>query len=278
MTMVSRRDALGWLGGAALGGLLAGVGAVAALPGEGLAAKKGLKEKAPAAPAPAWIPHRLDVAECAPLAYAGYWKDGLGCCYGVFESVIGSMGRKHGAPYSQFPFTMMEVGKSGISEWGTVCGALLGAASAFALFWGRKERDPMVTELFRWYEKTAFPIYDPGAAAQGVAGPLPTNACGSVLCHISVSTWCHAHGIDAASAKRQERCSRITADVAAKAIEILNAKVDSGFAPLLSSKGEAACMSCHGKGKPSPIAKGRMDCTPCHSGSPHVQDKFRNHP
>ncbi|MDO9630528.1 MAG: C-GCAxxG-C-C family protein, partial [Humidesulfovibrio sp.] len=207
MTTLSRRDALSWLGGAVLGGVVAGVGGVVSTAREGFAAKTA------ASPA-LWTPHKLDAAECAPLAHAGYWYEGLGCCYGVFESIIGSMGRKHGAPYNQFPFTMMEVGKSGISDWGTVCGALLGAASAFALFWGRKERDPMVTELFRWYEKTAFPMYTPAPGAPGLAGPLPTHVSGSVLCHLSVSTWSLATGIDANSKQRGERCSRITADVA----------------------------------------------------------------
>lgn len=275
MTALNRREALGLLGGAVLGGVLAGFGGVAATPQDGLAAKNAHLDKTKA---PAWVPRRLDPAECAPLAHAGYWKDGLGCCYGVFESIIGSMGRKHGAPYNQFPFLMMEVGKSGISEWGTICGALLGAASAFALFWGRKERDPMVTELFRWYEQTALPIFDPGAAGQGAQGPLPTHVSGSVLCHVSVSTWSLATGIDAASPRRGERCSRITADVAVKAIEIMNAKMDGGFAPALTSMAEPTCGACHGKGKASPILKGRMDCTPCHGGSVHVQNTFRNHP
>jgi len=274
MKDVSRREVLGWLGGAALGGL--GVSVLAA--GEGLAAKSAVIPK-PAAKAepPQWIPHKLDAVECAPLAYDGYWEDGLGCCYGVFHSIIGSLGRKYGAPYDQFPFRMMEVGKSGISDWGTICGALLGAASAFALFWGRKERDPMVTELFRWYETAALPIHLP-AKAQGAAGPLPTHVSGSVLCHVSVSSWCHATGIPADDKRRNERCARVTADVATKAIEILNAKLDGSFAPLLKSKAEAGCRECHGKGKTSPILKGRMDCTPCHGGGLHMQDKFHNHP
>lgn len=274
MKKVSRREMLGWLGGAALGGL--GMGVFAA--GEGLAAKrKDVPRAEPPAKGQLWVPHRLDAAQCAPMAYDGYWEDGLGCCYGAFHSIIGTLGRKYGAPYDQFPFRMMEVGKSGISDWGTVCGALLGAASALALFWGRKERDPMVTELFRWYEKTALPIFEPGQA-KGVAGSLPTHVSGSVLCHLSVSTWCHATGIPAADARRNERCARVTADVAAKAIEIMNAKLDGSFAPLLKSGAEAGCLDCHGKGKASPILKGRMDCAPCHSGSVHVQDKFRNHP
>jgi len=277
MTIVSRRDMLGWLGGAAIGGVLAGVGGVMLTAQEGLAAKRKPKLKEQPKPA-VWEPHFLDPNACAPMAYKGYWDEGLGCCYGTFHSIIGTMAAKYGAPYDQFPFRMMEVGKSGISEWGTICGALLGAASAYALFWGRKERDPMVTELFRWYERTALPIFDPGPAAQGVAGALPTHVPGSVLCHLSVSTWCHATGVEASSTKRSERCARVTADVAVKAIEIMNAKIDGSFAPKLKSKAEAACGECHGKGKVSPILKGRMDCTPCHSGGAHVADKFHNHP
>jgi hypothetical protein len=272
MTVVSRRAALGMLGGATLGGLLAGFGGVAMTAGNSLAAKD---EKDATA---LWKPHKLDATECAPLAHAGYYYKGYGCGYGVFESIVGSMGRKHGAPYNQFPFAMMEVGKSGISDWGTICGALLGAASAMALFWGRKERDPMVTELFRWYEKTALPNYVPAAGAPGVAGALPIHIPGAVLCHISVSTWCQATGIPAADKKRGERCARLTADVAMKAIEIMNAKIDGKFAGTLKSQAEATCLDCHGNGKVSPILKGRMDCTPCHSGSAHVQDKFHNHP
>ncbi len=276
MANMSRREALGWLGGAALGGVLAGVGVASA--GDGMAAKPGAPGLKDEPGTLVWTPHRLDAGKCQPVAYAGYWHKGYGCCYGSFHAIIGTMGEQYGAPYSNFPFHMMEVGKSGISEWGTICGALLGAASAMALFWGRKERDPMVTELFRWYERTAFPIYDPGAAAQGAAGPLPTHVPGAVLCHISVSGWCQAAAIPADDVRRSERCARVTADVTAKAIEIINAKIDGTFAPALKSQAEATCASCHGAGKVSPVLKGRMDCTPCHSGGRAVTDKFHDHP
>lgn len=273
MSSCSRREVLGVLGGALIGGVAGGMAVNLATPGDALSApsKSGDKQTL-------WVPHKLDAAACAPLAYEGYWDRGLGCCYGTFYSIVGSLGKQYGAPYNQFPFTMMEVGKSGISEWGTICGALLGAASAYALFWGRKERDPMVTELFRWYEQTAFPVYNPGDKAQGVKEAIPSSKSGSVLCHISVSTWCQATGTDASSTKRSERCSRLTADVAIRAIEIMNAKIAGSFAAAGTSKAEEACGSCHGKGKQSPILKGRMDCTPCHSGSAHVQDKFSKHP
>lgn len=225
-----------------------------------------------------WTPKKLDKAQCAPYAHEGYWSNGYGCCYGTFYSIVGVMGQKFGAPYNTFPFRMLEVGKSGISGWGTICGALLGAASALALFWGRKERDPMVDELFRWYEKTSLPIYDPGADSR-VKEAMPTSVSGSVLCHVSVDRWCFESGVPAKSEMRSERCARVTADVAMKAIEIMNAKIDGTFTPAFAKQDSLKyCSECHGDGKESPIHKGKMDCTPCHGGSVHVGDKFHNHP
>mgnify|MGYP003817159351 CR=1 FL=1 len=264
---LNRREVLGTLGGLVVGSTLAAtVGHVAAAPFDQTSAPFG------------WTPHKLDPAACAKTAYDGYWFNGYGCCYGTFYAIIGTMAEKYGAPYNQFPFTMMEVGKSGISEWGTICGSLLGVASAFALFYGRKERDPMVSTLFRWYEKTAFPTYNPGDAAKGVKGALPTSQSDSVLCHISVSRWCTLSKVDQSSVTRSERCSRVTADVAAKGIAILNAKIDGSFVVADKSEAVAACGECHGKGKQVDNVKGKMDCTPCHGGSEHVQNKFKGHP
>ena len=265
--MLSRRELLGTLGGLAMGGALAAtVGRAAAAPFDQATAPFG------------WTAHKLDPVPCANTAYNGYWHNGYGCCYGTFYAIVGTMAAQYGAPYNQFPFTMMEVGKSGISEWGTICGALLGVASAYALFWGRKERNAMVTELFRWYEQTAFPQYDPGEAAKGVKGKLPVSRSDSVLCHISVSRWCYASKFAEGSTQRSERCSRVTADVAAKGIAILNAKIDGAFAPAGEPEAVAYCGQCHSRGKEADIAKGLMNCRPCHGGSEHVQDKFKNHP
>ncbi len=225
-----------------------------------------------------WVAHKLDAVKCAPYGHEGYWSNGYGCCYGTFYAIVGVMAKEHGAPYNTFPFRMLEVGKSGISGWGTICGALLGAASAMALFWGRKERDPMVDELFRWYEKTALPIYDPGPDSR-VKEAIPTTVSESVLCHVSVSRWCHQTGLPAKSKIRSERCARITADVAVKAIEIINSKIDGTFAGVLGKQDSVKqCTECHGDGKQSPIHKGKQHCTPCHSGSEHTADKFHNHP
>jgi hypothetical protein len=154
-----------------------------------------------------WTAHALDPDECAPYAYAGYWNKGYGCCYGAFYSIVGVMGKKFGAPYSQFPFHVMEVGKKRISDWGTICGALLGAASAMALFWGRKERDPMVTELFRWYEQTAFPLYDPGEEPWASRARFPPTPAVRALPRFGLLLE-FRHGIPADSKTRSERCGR----------------------------------------------------------------------
>lgn len=266
-----------------LGGCMAVGGAAALLGGEANAA-----EKAPAGRFQqvngdfGWKPHKLDPAECALVAYDGYWHKGYACGYGVFYGIIGVMGEKYGAPYNQFPFAMLEANKGGISDWGTICGALYGAAAAYALFWGRDERTPMVNELYRWYEKTSLPIFNPGEAAKGVKGNLHQNASGSVLCHISVSKWCYASQTEATSKARNERCGRLTADVCRKAVEILNAKIEQGkdFKGVFAKQDAVkACGECHQtKGNEANWAKGVMDCTPCHNGSKALADKFKDHP
>ncbi len=229
-----------------------------------------------------WKPHKLDPKEGAPICYDAYWYKGYACSYACFYGIVGVMGEKFGAPYNQFPFTMFEAFKGGISDWGTICGALAGAASAFALFWPRKERNAMVDELFRWYEQAQLPIYNPGDAAQGVAGELPTSVSESVLCHVSVSKWCYANKIGAKSKKRSERCGRLSVDVCMKAIEIMNAKIDAGAewkGTFAKQDAVAQCGECHQqKGGESDWGKGVLNCTPCHDGRQALTNKFKDHP
>ena len=161
----------------ALGGLAVG-GTVASVVGTSIAADPKMKRFDQANGDFGWKPHKLDPNVCAPVAYEGYWHKGYACGYGTFYGIVGMMGEQYGAPYSQFPFTMLEANKAGVSGWGTICGALYGAAAAFALFWGRKDRDAMVSELFRWYETTKLPIYDPGDAASGRKRPHPVQCVG----------------------------------------------------------------------------------------------------
>lgn len=223
-----------------------------------------------------WKPIKLDPAESSAAAYEGFFHHGYGCCYGAFKGIVGVMGQKYGSPYNSFPLHMMEVGKSGISEWGTICGALLGIASAWSLFWGRKDRDPMVDELFSWYEKQPLPFYKPKVSL-GIEYDVPASAPKSVLCHVSVSKWCYEHGYAMKSKERSERCARVTGSVTERAVEIMNAKIgQTDFAITEMSGARKSCARCHDADKKSDIAKGKMNCKACHSGM--LRGKITNHP
>ncbi|MEG2140589.1 MAG: C-GCAxxG-C-C family protein, partial [Bilophila sp.] len=189
------------------------------------------------------------------------------------------MGEKYGSPYQDFPFSMMEVGKSAVAEWGGTCGCLIGAGAALALFWGRKERDPLLNELFRWYEVTALPLFQPAPGTAKIDKSMPTSVSESILCHISVTKWCTANKIPSASPERSERCARITADIAVKTAQIMQDKMDGTFkATLAKSEGYETCTTegCHGGKKDAfeqPYLKGQMTCDPCHTGRKAMQDK-----
>jgi hypothetical protein len=55
-----------------------------------------------------------------------------------------------------FPFTMMEVGKSGITSFAPFAARCWRGQRPCPCS-GRKERDPLVTELYRWYETSPLP-------------------------------------------------------------------------------------------------------------------------
>lgn len=285
MRKYDRRAVLGIMGGLAVGCAAAGMPAASLAADAKVSAPAGLGERFKQNGGDfSWKPQKLDPVEVQAVAHAGFWHQGFGCGYGVLYSIVGLMGEKYGAPYKDFPFSMMEFGKSGISEWGGTCGALLGGAAALALFYPRKKRDAMIDELFRWYETTAFPLYKPNPGTTKVEGPLPTSVSDSIICHISVGKWCEAGKFDARSTERSERCARITADVAKKTLEIIQAEMAGTFkSTFAKSEIAAGCTAagCHGENKKEWAhsgLKGKMDCAPCHTGSKAVQDKRKNHP
>lgn len=183
---------------------------------------------------PAWQPLRIDPAVGERMAYDGL-IGGYGCCYGAFYSIIGQMAELHGAPYNDFPFHVMKAGRGGVGGWESTCGALLGAAFAYGLFYEKKEHNELVRELFHWHDTTPLPIYRPATNCK-LDVELPSCIIGNVLCTTSKVRWAHASGFPVKSKERSERCARLTADVARKAIEILNAKIDGSFVPTVDKK------------------------------------------
>ena len=158
------------------------------------------------------------------------------------------------------PIEMAEYGKGGLVGWGTLCGALNGASAVISLV--TKDYAKVIDELTGWYNQTALPIYKPSNPETEIS---TTSISGSPLCHVSVTKWCNASGFDVKSPERIERCRRLAADVAARAVELLNQVVAGTFAPTWTAPGSVGeCLACHGTGKAVGNVFGKMDCLMCH--------------
>ncbi|MBE0446637.1 MAG: hypothetical protein IBX64_00735 [Actinobacteria bacterium] len=85
-------------------------------------------------------------------------------------------------------------------------------------------------------------------------------------CHASVTNWCRASGYASGSPERSERCAILSGDVAAKAVEMLNAGVPLTTVPTPGDK--TVCVSCHYLGtnySAGQFTRGKENCTTCHS-------------
>jgi hypothetical protein len=179
--------------------------------------------------------------------------------------VIGALANQAGEPFRSFPIEMMRYGAGGVGGWGSVCGIVNGASALIGLFHqeaSREAREAMIAEFCLWYESTALPAYEPAEPQQ--AEHVDPSVAGSVLCHISTAKWCEATGYEAFSVEKKERCMRLTADGAAKIVEILNRKADDAACEFASVTPDVkSCIDCHGK-KELADATGSMNCGACH--------------
>lgn len=238
----------GFLAGAALGSRL--LGAV------------GLAAPAQAEP-PAWpwpyTPVDVDVAR--RKGYDLFWKGA--CCYGVAEAIVSQLREKVGHPYTGFTTDFFRYGEGGITGWGTVCGALNGAAAIISLVTA-DDRASLTDELFGWYCNTPIPT----PQTQPFGPPVGESTSGSPLCHISLSRWAEASGHAIGSKEHYERCAMLTGDVAARTAELLNEWHAGTFIPAYTApKTVTTCMNCHGPAGELKDAFGKMDCVQCHE--PH---------
>lgn len=218
----------------------------------------------------------LDVEAVRIKGHDAYFS-GKGCSYGAFHAIVEQLREAIGEPYISFPTEIMIYGHGGTVGWGTLCGALNGAAALMSLVCDKATSDVLINELVGWYTQTAFPSdqsneygvnqrYGNNKYTQA----LPQNTCGSPLCHVSVSTWCNVSGFKVSNLERKERCGRLTGDVAARAVEILNAHFAGTFtAEYTPSETIAACMMCHGANVFDNVAS-NLECKQCH-GDPHSE-------
>ena len=209
-----------------------------------------------------WTYHQLDPQVAAERAY--HYNREAHCMYGAFAGAMSQLAEKHGEPYRSFPAGMTKYGAGGAAGAGSLCGALNGSASLIGLFVKREEdMKLLVNELFLWYEQAELPGYVPEEPV--VDAEIPKSVSNSVLCHVSVTRWCKRSGHKSFSDLRKERCSRLTADTAAKTVELLNAHFAGDFAAAHKLDDEVkTCRSCHTKGSDKSNSRGKMRCGSCH--------------
>ncbi len=215
----------------------------------------------------------LDVETVRINAHDDYCTEGKGCCYAAFNAMVVLLRAQLPATFPSFPTEIMVYGHGGVAGWGTICGAVNGAAALISLVCDKATSDQLVSELCGWYTQTLFPsdisntyaVDGDKYAATKSDEVLTQNTCGSVLCHVSVSQWCNASGVAVSDVKRKERCARLTGDVAAKTAELLNDHYGSGFsAEYVPPASIASCMACHSAEGAEKNVASKSDCNQCH--------------
>ena len=152
---------------------------------------------------------KLDPEATANIAYESFSAMG-GCCIGVANALIGQQ-------YPDFPVQMFANGAAGYTA-NSLCGCIGGAAAAFGLYCSAADSKALLKEIMTWYKESTLPVFerDDKVVAQVVPG--------SVNCADSLGQFFRASGItEMSDPNRIHRCALLTADVAKKAAEMLNA-------------------------------------------------------
>lgn len=226
--------------------------------------------------------YQLDAAAVKQAAYDGYYAGG--CCHGAYSALLGHLAQTVGAPFDLLPLGFGKFGAGGIASYGSICGAVLGSALVANMVVedpaapAAPIRNPMIVELLRWYEQSAFPQYAPTAIDASEQGKTTLDFSqpnlvnlqvvpGSHLCHASVSKWCAKAVVSATSPDKLARCSRLTADVAGKTADLLNRYLaGESFTATPLDATSSGCGACHPKDSASigPSVASGMACTSCH--------------
>lgn len=183
-----------------------------------------------AAPAYPWTYQYLDVKEVQDKIYANFFAKG-GCCAGVASGILDLLAEKYGYPYNQIDGRMFAHGGGGYGRR-NLCGSLGGAFAVLNLFLTGSDMSAIRTQLYAWYESTAFPIYQP---ADQPEHPVHSVA-GSELCKDSVGNWMAASGHEFGDPERGVRCASLSADVGGKLIELLNIHFGYTAAPSVNAE------------------------------------------
>jgi len=200
-----------------------------------------------------WPYKKIDPQEAASISYNGFYT--AACCYGTAKGILMPLQRLVGEPYTLVPLPeAIASGRGGIAGWGTTCGALVGAAVVAGFIAPLDAAESIIRDLFHWFGETSFPIYEPVSAKNVVRTRSASN---SPLCHIAAGKWCKKAGKPFKHPEREEWCARLTADVTAQAVTLLNSwsegTLGSGRRNPRTVYGAPAqynCLECHSGGVP----------------------------
>ena len=162
---------------------------------------------------------KLDPEAVADLAYKRFSELG-GCCVGVVAGLVESLAAVN-PDFAQFPVKMFQNGAAGYGQ-NSLCGCLGGAAAVIGLVCESADSKACLKEVIEWYKTSTLPTYDRGSAP-AVAQVVP----GSANCADSLLQFFQAApqiNYEMGNPDRINRCACLTADVARKTAEVLNAK------------------------------------------------------
>lgn len=214
-----------------------------------------------------WEWKKIDPEDIQERAYQSAWSK-IACMYGTFESIMGTLADRHGAPYNTFPIEATLYGTGGIGANGSVCGTVNASGLLFSLFVDNQDDlFAICKEISIWYEKASLPVYKPKKPKVDI--PIVQSVAGSTLCHVSSTRWANAAGYKVLTQEHFERCNRLVADVAKQIVIKLNEYSDGKivFKEKVNSFSEG-CLACHGPGGSVANVASSMSCDSCHE-NPH---------
>jgi hypothetical protein len=226
----------------------------------------------------------LNVTVARQRGYDNYYLNG-GCMSGTGRALVMGLLDEYGAgsAWDSIPLNLFRYGAGGVggsNKWGTICGSLHGAAWVIAACAASPAHATSLTNaLFQWYCGFAFPSTDlddyvPGGSIQTPFQNQNQTVCNSPLCHVSVSSWLGGERragrtVKVHDAPRGNRCAKVSGDVAAKTVELLNDYILNNASIPAFTQPDATCSGCHVSGSAdSKWVLMKSSCTPCHTSEP----------
>lgn len=225
-----------------------------------------------------WKYAQVEPAKVADMAHEIYPQGA--CMYAVTRALLTNVAESLRASdfmtamaIESFPFHMMRYGHGGVGAVGSTCGAFNGGAAVMGLFvQDAVQRDAMIRELSLYYENTPLPQYKP---KDDKFPSMEAVASESILCHVSSSHWRAESGAKIFGPRRVDRCRRLSADIAAKAAELLNRyHGDKTCQFAILPEPTKTCFDCHGPQGSQADSIGVSNCATCHEHDDTHSQKY----